>query len=250
MLTVFLQFSPPPEWFTGWVEIVLAFLSVVISYLLYRLYRQQKNLLAANHKAIVSAKLTDSEAIESTIELKNSGNGVAKDMKLLTYFTIPNEYRNKYAEVGVYLTKDGKEGVEGAVLQPGEGGKFSCSPKIGVKESEDPENWDKKRLLQAFGEMTEDGIEEVKFCFVVEYTEFTKESQTVIVTPFVSSLNPQNERYDGYPTGLEFAAAGEPEATDVFTEELSDHIPNISRRVRMRIWLRKAKQKIKMNLLS
>lgn len=245
VLTVLSRISPPPEWFTGWIELALAMLSVVISYLLYRLYRQQKKLLAADHKAIVSARLVDSESITSTIELKNSGNGVAKNIKLVTYFTIPDEYENKYAEVGVYLNKDGEEGIEGAVLQSGEKGEFNCKPKIGVKETDRPEGWDTKWLLEAFDEMKEDGIEEVKYCFVVEYTEFTEESQTVIVTPFVASLNPQNERYDGYPTGLEVAATGEQEATDVFTEELSEHIPDITRRDRIRLWLRRAEQKIK-----
>ncbi|WP_139326555.1 hypothetical protein [Natrinema saccharevitans] len=244
LLAISLQLSSPPKWLTGWAEVILSSFSVIISYLLYRLYGQQKELLAADHKAIVSGKLQDSDTIESEISLSNYGNGIAKDLKLITYFTVPEDYKQKYSEVGVYLNQDGLEGVEGSVLQPGEKEEFSCKPKIGVRETEDSETWDMKWLLEAFNEMKQDGIKEVKFCFVVEYQEFTGESQTVIITPFAATIDLQNDRYSGYPTGMEFMATDEQEAKNVFPEALSAHRHEITIRDQIRIWIHRLKEMI------
>lgn len=246
MVTVFLQISPPPEWLQSWLDVILSLFAVIISYLLYRLYGQQKELLAANHKAILSGKLIDSEALQSTIGLSNHGNGIAKDIRLTTYFTVPEEFEDKYSAVGVYLIKEGQEGVEGAVLQPGEEQEFNCLPKIGVRETEDPDSWDTKWLLSAFDEMAEDGIEEIKYCFVAEYNEFTEESQTVVITPFVASIDLQNERYNGYPSNLEVMAENRQESKDVFPEVLSDHRLHLSRRDKIRIRLHRFRKMLKL----
>jgi len=232
-----------------WADIILSTLGVIISYLLYRLYKQQKELLAANHKAIVSGKIIESNNVETTIELTNYGNGVAKDLQLITIFHIPEEYSDKYIEMSTYLTQEGKTGTEGAVLQPDQEDEFTCSPKIAVRNTEEEKNWKGEWLISAFDEMKKDNIEDVNYCFVVEYSQFTGESQTVILTPFAANINPQDERYNGYPSNLEIAANNQPEATEVFPERLSEHTHNPNKINKIKIRLNRLKNKAT-NLLN
>ncbi|MDB9247395.1 hypothetical protein PN419_00035 [Halorubrum ezzemoulense] len=88
----------PPEWLSSWIQLVAPLISAGLTLVLVYLYREQKNLIAADHRPILEVVDYSFDEDDATVELVNHGNGVATNVTLVTLMYTDNG-EHKYCSV-------------------------------------------------------------------------------------------------------------------------------------------------------
>lgn len=150
----------------------------------------QQDLLKAEQQAHIEVGeyRTKEGAIE--ISLSNYGNGLAKDLQLVTAIDFESDSEIEPIAVGCSLRRAGKEGkrLEQSIRPHQENVWFTAEPKIALKIGKDSDDeinnygmWTATRIL------SEKSVDEIWFNHFVRYVDQLGRSKVVQVFPFTRS---------------------------------------------------------------
>lgn len=115
-----MSLPPPPEALFEWSQIFAGVGSIVLTIFLVILYRRQKEQLAANHEAVLEVTDYEWDGDDATIYLSNYGNGVAKEIGLVTLVHVDTGHHRRYVIKSNQMKRQDKRGEWSNVIEPGE----------------------------------------------------------------------------------------------------------------------------------
>lgn len=184
--------NSPPQWLLQWSEVVAGIGTIVLTALLVLLYKKQQEQLAAQHEAVLEVISVDYDGDEVLVHLSNFGNGVARDIGLVTLvYTDSGEHR-KHVLKSNQMKRQDKGGTWTNVIRPGEENiPFRGKAKVGKLA---PRSWGKNWVGIPFSafvkRLKQDDIDEVKFLLVVSANQLSGRQTHALVTDTTRSTDP------------------------------------------------------------
>jgi hypothetical protein len=193
--------SSLPYWvrFAGALgPVIVGFASVVLSLALAFLYNEQKKLQEANHKAALEVINWDWDGDELDVEVANYGNGVARNLSLTTLAYADNGAHRRFVAKSNVLKHGNQDNPWANAVEPdGEPKKLSGKRRVGeLAPTEYPTNWVSISFDNFLRRMKEKGVEELKFCFVIQGVELSDRKSWTLLRDEMMVTNPQKYSRD------------------------------------------------------
>lgn len=167
--------------------------SVVLTLALAFLYNEQKKLQEAEHYAALDVINWSWDGDELEVDIVNHGKGVAQNVSLTTLAYADNGAHRRYVTKSTVLKRPDQDNPWANAVEPaGNSTKLTGKRRVGeLAPLDGSKDWVGIPFATFLQRMKEDGVEELKFCFVIEGVELSKRKAWTLLRHEMMITNPQ-----------------------------------------------------------
>lgn len=229
LVAVVVTLSPPivTEWLQRWDQLLLGASSVVLTAFLVILYSDQRDVLSANHRAVVEVDEVQPNGNDMILSMSNFGHGVATDTQLIIASVFPETELYEPDVVARDLSRSDEKGNASRYGQSLKAGanRRRFKGRVGIPLNSGQPDVSVQGFRSGVRYLHEDGLEVMRLHFYVRYRDLLDEWH---IRHFYSLEFDADIEYESFEAAAEEGGVmihGEPDiSADELSMDLSDAV--------------------------